>query len=178
MTLKNIYLDQFIKVAERAAYGASKFRGKNDKIAADQAAVDEMRTEINKINIKGRVVIGEGEMDEAPMLFIGENVGTGIGEEIDIAVDPLEGTNFTAKNLPNALSVLSVTRKGNLLKAPDIYMEKIAIGPNLPANLIDLDFTVKKNIELCRWRFNTQTDNFSGLVFLASDNNLIFFSIP
>ena len=148
MTLKNVYLDQFIKVAERAAFGASKFRGKNDKIAADQAAVDEMRTEINKINIKGRVVIGEGEMDEAPMLFIGENVGTGIGEEIDIAVDPLEGTNFTAKNLPNALSVLAVAKKGDLLNAPDIYMDKIAIGANLPKNLLDLDFGVKKNVNL------------------------------
>ena len=101
-------LDKFIKVSERAAFGASKFRGKGDKIAADQAAVDEMRSELNKMEIRGRVVIGEGEMDEAPMLFIGEKVGKGIGEELDIAVDPLEGTNFTAKNLPNAISVLSV----------------------------------------------------------------------
>ena len=177
MTLKNIYLDQFIKVAERAAYGASKFRGKNDKIAADQAAVDEMRTEINKINIKGRVVIGEGEMDEAPMLFIGENVGTGIGEEIDIAVDPLEGTNFTAKNLPNAISVLAVTRKGDLLSAPDTYMEKIAVGPDLPNNLLDLDNSVEKNIKLLAEAKNTQPDKLTACVLKRSRHDKIIQSL-
>ena len=177
MTLKNIYLDQFIKVAERAAYGASKFRGKNDKISADQAAVDEMRTEINKINIKGRVVIGEGEMDEAPMLFIGENVGTGIGEEIDIAVDPLEGTNFTAKNLPNAISVLAVTRKGNLLSAPDTYMEKIAVGPDLPNNLLDLDNSVEKNIKLLAEAKNTQPDKLTACVLKRSRHEKIIQSL-
>ena len=177
MTLKNIYLDQFIKVAERAAYGASKYRGKNDKIAADQAAVDEMRTEINKINIKGRVVIGEGEMDEAPMLFIGENVGTGIGEEIDIAVDPLEGTNFTAKNLPNAISVLAVTRKGDLLSAPDTYMEKIAVGPNLPNNLLDLDNSVEKNIKLLAEAKNTQPDKLTACVLKRSRHDKIIQSL-
>ena len=177
MTLKNIYLDQFIKVAERAAYGASKFRGKNDKIAADQAAVDEMRTEINKINIKGRVVIGEGEMDEAPMLFIGENVGTGIGEEIDIAVDPLEGTNFTAKNLPNAISVLAVTRKGDLLSAPDTYMEKIAVGPDLPNNLLDLDNSVEKNIKLLAEAKNTQPDKLTACVLKRSRHEKIIQSL-
>ena len=177
MTLKNIYLDQFIKVAERAAYGASKYRGKNDKIAADQAAVDEMRTEINKINIKGRVVIGEGEMDEAPMLFIGENVGTGIGEEIDIAVDPLEGTNFTAKNLPNAISVLAVTRKGDLLSAPDTYMEKIAVGPDLPNNLLDLDNSVEKNIKLLAEAKNTQPDKLTACVLKRSRHEKIIQSL-
>ena len=177
MALKNIYLDQFIKVAERAAYGASKFRGKNDKIAADQAAVDEMRTEINKINIKGRVVIGEGEMDEAPMLFIGENVGTGIGEEMDIAVDPLEGTNFTAKNLPNAISVLAVTRKGDLLSAPDTYMEKIAVGPNLPDNLLDLDNSVEKNIKLLAEAKNTQPDKLTACVLKRSRHDKIIQSL-
>ena len=177
MTLKNIYLDQFIKVAERAAYGASKFRGKNDKIAADQAAVDEMRTEINKIDIKGRVVIGEGEMDEAPMLFIGENVGTGIGEEIDIAVDPLEGTNFTAKNLPNAISVLAVTRKGDLLSAPDTYMEKIAVGPDLPNNLLDLDNSVEKNIKLLAEAKNTQPDKLTACVLKRSRHERIIQSL-
>ena len=141
-------LDKFIKVTERAAWGASKFRGKDDKIAADQAAVDEMRSELNKMEIRGKVVIGEGEMDEAPMLFIGERVGRGSGEELDIAVDPLEGTNFTAKNLPNAISVLSVSNKGGLLSAPDTYMEKIAIGSGLPKNIIDLDNSVEKNIKL------------------------------
>ena len=177
MTLKNIYLDQFIKVAERAAYGASKFRGKNDKIAADQAAVDEMRTEINKIDIKGRVVIGEGEMDEAPMLFIGENVGTGIGEEIDIAVDPLEGTNFTAKNLPNAISVLAVTRKGDLLSAPDTYMEKIAVGPDLPNNLLDLDNSVEKNIKLLAEAKNTQPNRLTACVLKRSRHEKIIQSL-
>ncbi len=177
MTLKNIYLDQFIKVAERAAYGASKFRGKNDKISADQAAVDEMRTEINKINIKGRVVIGEGEMDEAPMLFIGENVGTGIGEEIDIAVDPLEGTNFTAKNLPNAISVLAITKKGGLLSAPDTYMEKIAVGPNLPDNLLDLDNSVEKNIKLLAEAKNTQPDKLTACVLKRSRHDKIIQSL-
>ena len=148
MIIDKVLIDSFVKTTERAAYGASTLKGKNDKIAADQAAVDEMRKELNKINMKGKIVIGEGEMDLAPMLYINEEVGTKNGEELDIAVDPLEGTNFAAKNLPNALSVLAVTRKGNLLHAPDIYMEKIAIGSNLPENIIDLDFGVKKNIEL------------------------------
>ena len=148
MTIDKIFIDSFAKTTEKAAYGASIFKGKNDKMAADQAAVDEMRKELNTINMKGKIVIGEGELDEAPMLYINEEVGTKTGEEFDIAVDPLEGTNFVAKNLPNALSVLAVARRGNLLHAPDIYMEKIAIGPNLPKNIIDLDFSVKKNIEL------------------------------
>ena len=148
MNIDKTFVNSFIRTTERGAYGASIYKGKNNKIAADQAAVDEMRNELNKINMKGKIVIGEGEMDEAPMLYINEEVGTRNGEEFDIAVDPLEGTNFTAKNLPNALSVLAVTRKGNLLQAPDIYMEKIAIGANLPKNIIDLDLGVKKNIEL------------------------------
>ena len=177
MSLKNDYLDQFIKATERAAYGASKFRGKNDKISADQAAVDEMRKEINKINIKGRVVIGEGEMDEAPMLFIGENVGTGIGEEIDIAVDPLEGTNFTAKNLPNAISVLAITKKGGLLSAPDTYMEKIAVGPDLPNNLLDLDNSVEKNIKLLAEAKNTQPDKLTACVLKRSRHDKIIQSL-
>jgi len=148
MIIDKILIDSFVKTTERAAYGASIFKGKNDKIAADQAAVDEMRAELNKINMKGKIVIGEGELDEAPMLYINEKVGSQTGEIFDIAVDPLEGTNFTAKNLPNALSVLAVTRIGNLLHAPDTYMEKIAVGPNLPQNIVDLDFNLKKNIEL------------------------------
>ncbi len=177
MLLKNDYLNQFIRVSERAAYGASKFRGKNDKIAADQAAVNEMRKEINKINIKGRVVIGEGEMDEAPMLFIGENVGTGTGEEIDIAVDPLEGTNFTAKNLPNAISVLAITKKGGLLSAPDTYMEKIAVGPDLPNNLLDLDNSVEKNIKLLAEAKNIQTDKLTACVLKRSRHDKIIQSL-
>ena len=141
-------LNKFITVSERAAYGASKYIGKNDKKSADQAAVDEMRSELNKIEMNGKVVIGEGEMDEAPMLFIGEKIGTGTGDDLEIAVDPLEGTNFVAKNLPNAISVLSVASKGSILSAPDTYMEKIAVGSGLPPNLIDLDNSVEKNIKL------------------------------
>jgi len=148
MAINKALIDSFAKTTEKGAYGASLHRGKNDKIAADKAAVDQMRNALNKINMKGTVVIGEGEMDEAPMLYINEKVGTNSGDELDIAVDPLEGTNFTAKNLPNALSVLAVSEKGNLLKAPDMYMEKIAIGSNLPKNIIDLDFGVEKNIKL------------------------------
>ena len=155
MNLDKSLIHSFVKTTERGAFGASLFRGKNDKIAADKAAVDEMRQQLNKIKMKGKIVIGEGEMDEAPMLYINEKVGTNSGEELDIAVDPLEGTNFTAKNLPNALSVLAVTRRGNLLHAPDIYMEKIAIGPNLPKNLLNLDFSLKKNIELLSEAKNT-----------------------
>ena len=148
MAINNALIDSFVKTTEKAAYGASLYRGKNDKIAADKAAVDQMRSELNKIHMKGTVVIGEGEMDEAPMLYVNEKVGTNRGDELDIAVDPLEGTNFTAKNLPNALSVLAVSEKGNLLNAPDMYMEKIAIGSNLPENIIDLDLGVEKNIKL------------------------------
>ena len=107
-----------------------------------------MRSELNKIDMKGKVVIGEGEMDEAPMLFIGEEIGTGKGEELEIAVDPLEGTNFAAKNLPNAIAVLAVAKKGGLLSAPDTYMEKIAVGSGLPKGIVDLDNSVEKNIKL------------------------------
>ena len=112
--------------------------------------------------MKGKIVIGEGELDEAPMLYIGEEVGNKSGEEFDIAVDPLEGTNFTAKNLPNALSVIAVTRRGNLLHAPDTYMEKIAIGPNLPKNLVDLDFSVEKNIKLLSDAKNVSPDKLTA----------------
>jgi fructose-1,6-bisphosphatase II / sedoheptulose-1,7-bisphosphatase len=147
MDINKSLIELFANSTERGAFGASKFNGKNDKIAADQAAVNQMRTELNKINMNGKVVIGEGEMDEAPMLYIGERIGTKNGDKLDIAVDPLEGTNFTAKNLPNALSVIAVSREGNLLHAPDMYMEKIAIGSNLPKNIIDLDYSVKKNIK-------------------------------
>ena len=159
MLIHKTLINSFARSTERAAYGASIFKGKNDKNAADQAAVDEMRKELNKINMRGKIVIGEGEMDEAPMLFINEEVGTKNGEEFDIAVDPLEGTNFTAKNLPNALSVLAVARRGKLLQAPDIYMEKIAIGSDLPKNLIDLDFSVEKNIKLLAQAKNIKRAN-------------------
>ena len=139
-------LEQFTKVAAQAAYSSSLLKGKGDKIAADQAAVDSMRSYLNKIDMNGKIVIGEGEMDEAPMLFIGEKLGTGNGEPLDIAVDPLDGTTLTAKNLPDAISVIAVAEKGNLLQAPDTYMEKIAIGPDYPENIIDLDNSIETNL--------------------------------
>ena len=148
MNIDKKLVNHFIKATEYAAYGASLFIGKKNKIAADQAAVDQMRKQLNSINMKGNIVIGEGELDEAPMLYIGEKLGNGRGEELDIAVDPLEGTNFVANNLPNALAVLAVSKKGNLLQAPDMYMEKIAIGPGMPKNLVDLDFSIDKNIKM------------------------------
>jgi fructose-1,6-bisphosphatase II / sedoheptulose-1,7-bisphosphatase len=148
MSIDKKFLKLFTKVTEKAAIGASKFIGKNDKIGADKGAVDPMRRELNKINMEGTVVIGEGEMDEAPMLYIGEKLGTLNGPKFDIAVDPLEGTKFTANGQANAFSVLAISEKGGLLSAPDTYMEKIAIGSGLPKNLIDLDNGVKKNIRL------------------------------
>ena len=144
MIIDKIFIDSFIKATERAAYGASIFKGKNDKIAADQAAVDEMRKELNKINMRGKIVIGEGELDEAPMLYINEEVGTKTGEEFDIAVDPLEGTNFAAYNLPGALSVIAISEENNLFNAPETYMDKIAVGKNIPKDAIDLDYSTKK----------------------------------
>ena len=148
MSIDVKYLNLFIKATEKGAIGASKFIGKKDKIGADKGAVDPMRKELNKINMEGTVVIGEGEMDEAPMLYIGEKLGTLKGPKFDIAVDPLEGTKFTANNQPNAFSVIAIAEQGNLLSAPDTYMEKIAVGANLPKNLLDLDNGVKKNINL------------------------------
>ena len=166
-------LNSFIRVCERAAFGASKFRGKNDKVAADQAAVDEMRSELNKIDMRGKVVIGEGEMDEAPMLYIGEEIGTGKGDELEIAVDPLEGTNFAAKNLPNAISVIAVAKKGCLLSAPDTYMEKIAIGNGFPKNIIDLDNSVEKNIKLIADAKNSKPENLTACVLKRSRHEKI-----
>jgi len=171
------FLNKFVRVCERAAFGASKFRGKNDKIAADQSAVDEMRSELNKIDMKGKVVIGEGEMDEAPMLFIGEEIGTGRGEELEIAVDPLEGTNFAAKNLPNAISVLAVGEKGTLLSAPDTYMEKIAVGAGLPKNIIDLDNSVERNIKLLADAKNTKPDKLTACVLKRPRHDKIVSSL-
>ena len=148
MLIDDKFLDLFVRATEKAAIGASQFIGKKDKIAADKGAVDPMRTELNKINMEGTIVIGEGEMDEAPMLYIGEKLGTLRGPKFDIAVDPLEGTKFTANNQPNAFSVIAIANKGEILSAPDTYMEKIAIGANLPKNLLDIDNGVKKNIQL------------------------------
>tara|TARA_B100001057_G_scaffold381274_1_gene387134 strand:- start:574 stop:1515 length:942 start_codon:yes stop_codon:yes gene_type:complete len=177
MTIESRYLKKFITSTEKAAYGAFKYIGKNDKIAADQAAVDNMRSEFNKIDMQGKIVIGEGEMDEAPMLFIGEKVGTKNGQKLDIAVDPLEGTNFVAKNLPNSFSMLAATEKDNLFFAPDTYMEKIAIGANLPKNLVDLDNSVEKNISLLADAKNTTPDKITVCILDRPRHNKIISSL-
>ncbi len=134
-------------VTEKAAIAASTLVGKGDEKAADQAAVDAMRTALNGLDIQGRIVIGEGERDEAPMLYIGEEVGKGKGPEIDIALDPLEGTTLTAKAMPNALAVMAFAPKGGLLFAPDVYMDKIAIGPGFKSGLVDLDKSPADNVK-------------------------------
>ena len=145
MTIDQKYIEKFLNVTSKAALASFHFVGKKDKIAADKAAVDSMRSELNKIDISGQIVIGEGELDEAPMLYIGEKIGTKNGPDIDIAVDPLEGTNFAAFNLPGALSVIAIAEKNNLFKAPETYMEKISANVN-EKEVIDLDYSVKKNI--------------------------------
>ncbi len=145
MAIDKKFVDQFINVSSKAALSSSYLIGKKNKKAADKAAVDSMRSELNKMDIKGRIVIGEGELDEAPMLYIGEKLGNKNGPEFDIAVDPLEGTNFAAHNLPGALSVIAVSEKNNLFNAPETYMDKISTRVK-EKNVIDLDFTIKKNI--------------------------------
>ena len=146
MTIDKKFIDQFINVTSKAAYASSFFIGKKDKIAADKAAVDSMRYELNKINMTGEVVIGEGTLDEAPMLYTGEVLGNKKGPTFDIAVDPIEGTNFVANNLPGGLTVLAVAEKGNLFNAPETYMNKIATG-KIDKGVVDLDFTLEKNIK-------------------------------
>ena len=146
MPIDKSFIDQFIKVTSQAALATSYFVGKKDKNAADQAAVDSMRTELNKINMIGKIVIGEGTLDEAPMLYTGEILGTKIGPKFDIAVDPVEGTNFVANNLPGGITVLAISEKGNLFNAPETYMEKIATG-KIDNGLIDLDYSLEKNIK-------------------------------
>jgi len=145
MSIDQKFIDHFVNVTSKAALASYHLVGKKDKIAADKAAVDKMRTELNKIDMKGKIVIGEGELDDAPMLFIGEELGTKNGPELDIAVDPLEGTNFAANNLPGALSVISVAERSNLFNAPETYMDKISANVK-ENNIIDLDFSIKKNI--------------------------------
>ena len=147
MALKKELIDKIITVTSKAAISCHKFVGKNDKNNADKAATDTMRNEINKLKVNGEVVIGEGELDEAPMLFIGEKLGAGGNLDIDIAVDPLEGTNFVAKNLPGALSVISIAEKGNLFNAPETYMDKLAVSNKVSNDATDLDFPLEKNIK-------------------------------
>ena len=147
MRFEKYFLDNVVNITSNAAIACYPHLGKKDKVLADKAATDEMRKNLNQLDIDGKVVIGEGELDEAPMLYIGEKLGTGKGPSIDIAVDPLEGTNFAANNLPGALSVLAVSLKGNLFNAPETYMNKLAVGKDVPFDATDLDFSVEKNIK-------------------------------
>ncbi len=144
--LERILTLEIVRVTERAAVSAARLRGRGDEKAADQAAVDAMRRELNKLPIEGTVVIGEGERDEAPMLFIGEKVGNKQGPKVHIAVDPLEGTTLCAKNMPGAIATMAMAEGGTLLNAPDVYMEKIAVGPGYAAGVIDLDAPPEDNI--------------------------------
>ena len=163
MAIDKNFIDQFIKVTSKAALSSSYLVGKKDKVAADKAAVDSMRSELNKMNIQGEIVIGEGELDEAPMLYIGEKVGNKNGPELDIAVDPLEGTNFAANNLPGALSVIAISEKSNLLNAPETYMEKISTKVT-EKNVIDLDYSIKKNISNLSDYLNKNPENITACI--------------
>jgi fructose-1,6-bisphosphatase II / sedoheptulose-1,7-bisphosphatase len=163
MTIDTKYINLFHKVSVKAAFASFHQVGKKNKIAADKAAVDAMRNELNKIEMNGEIVIGEGELDEAPMLYIGEKLGNGNGPYLDIAVDPLEGTNFAANNLPGALSVIAVAEKSNLFNAPETYMDKIAISVN-KKDIVDLDYSVKKNITNLADYKNTTPDNLTACI--------------
>ena len=146
LMLERILSLEIVRVTERAAVNSARLRGRGEEKAADQAAVDAMRRELNNLPIDGTVVIGEGELDEAPMLFIGEKVGSKGGFKVDIAVDPLEGTTLCAKNMPGAIATIAIAEHGTLLHAPDVYMDKIAIGPGYPRNVVDLDAPAGENI--------------------------------
>ena len=163
MSLDEKYINLFAKITSRAAISTIPYLGKKDKKAADKAAVDNMRNELNKINMRGTIVIGEGELDEAPMLFIGEKLGNGKGPDLDIAVDPLEGTNFAANNLPGALSVIAVAEKNGLFNAPETYMEKISTKIT-EKNVIDLDYSVKKNISNLSDYLNKNPENITACI--------------
>tara|TARA_B100001057_G_scaffold124805_1_gene123531 strand:- start:86 stop:1027 length:942 start_codon:yes stop_codon:yes gene_type:complete len=163
MTIDHKFIDQFASVTSSAALASFHLVGKNNKVAADKAAVDSMRKELNKLNINGKIVIGEGELDKAPMLYIGEKVGKTNGPKMDIAVDPLEGTNFAAKNLPGALSVIAISEKNNLFNAPETYMEKISAKVT-EKGIIDLDYSVKKNIFNLSEYLNKKPETISACV--------------
>ena len=163
MTIDKKFIDQFVQVTAKAALASSFQVGKKDKTAADKAAVDSMRSELNKINIQGEIVIGEGELDQAPMLYIGEKIGDKNGPMFDIAVDPLEGTNFVASNLPGALSVIAIAEKNCLFNAPETYMEKISARVN-EKNIIDLDYSVKKNISNLSDFLNKNPENLTACI--------------
>ena len=163
MAIDKKFVDKLAIVTSKAALASSYLVGKKDKIAADKAAVDSMRSDLNNLDIRGQIVIGEGELDEAPMLYIGEKLGTNIGPEFDIAVDPLDGTNFAANNLPGALSVIAIAEKNNLFKAPETYMEKISTKVN-EKNVVDLDYTVKKNISNLSDYLNKKPENLTACI--------------
>ena len=163
MTIDEKYINQLILVTSNAAIASALFLGKKDKIAADKAAVDNMRTELNKIDMTGEIVIGEGTLDEAPMLYTGEILGNKNGPNFDIAVDPVEGTNFVANNLPGALSVIAIAEKNNLFKAPETYMNKIATN-TVEKGLIDLDYSIKKNLENLADFKNTNPKNLTACI--------------
>ena len=172
MAIDKKFVDQLAIVTSKAALAASYLVGKKDKIAADKAAVDSMRANLNNLDIQGQIVIGEGELDEAPMLYIGEKLGSNKGPEFDIAVDPLEGTNFAAYNLPGALSVIALAEKNKLFKAPETYMEKISTKVN-EKNVIDLDYTVKQNIFNLSDYLNKNPENLTACILDRPRHNEI-----
>jgi fructose-1,6-bisphosphatase II / sedoheptulose-1,7-bisphosphatase len=162
--LERILSLEIVRVTERAAVSAARLCGRGDEMAADQAAVDAMRRELNKLPIDGTVVIGEGERDEAPMLFIGETLGSGNGPKVDIAVDPLEGTTLCAKAMPGAIATMAMAEGGSLLNAPDVYMEKIAIGPGYPQDVIHLDAPAEENIRNLAKAKGVKTSDITALI--------------
>jgi fructose-1,6-bisphosphatase II / sedoheptulose-1,7-bisphosphatase len=164
LVLERILSLEIVRVTERAAVSAARLRGRGNEKAADQAAVDAMRRELNKLPIDGTVVIGEGERDEAPMLFIGEQVGGKNGPKVDIAVDPLEGTTLCAKNMPGAIATMAMAEGGTLLNAPDVYMDKIAVGPGYPMGVVDLDATPEENIHALAKAKDVKPSNITALV--------------
>jgi fructose-1,6-bisphosphatase II / sedoheptulose-1,7-bisphosphatase len=164
LVLERILSLEIVRVTERAAVSAARLRGHGNEKAADQAAVDAMRRELNKLPIEGTIVIGEGERDEAPMLFIGEEVGGKNGPKVDIAVDPLEGTTLCAKNMPGSIATMAMAEGGTLLNAPDVYMEKIAIGPGYPRGLVDLDAPAEENIRALAKAKDVRPSDITALV--------------
>ena len=164
LVLERILSLEIVRVTERAAVSAARLRGRGAEKAADQAAVDAMRRELNNLPIHGTVVIGEGELDEAPMLFIGEEVGTRKGPKVDIAVDPLEGTTLCAKNMPGAIATVAMADEGTLLHAPDVYMEKIAIGPGYPKGVVELDAPAGDNIMKLAKAKGVRPENITALI--------------
>jgi fructose-1,6-bisphosphatase II / sedoheptulose-1,7-bisphosphatase len=164
LAIERILTLEIVRVTERAAVSAARLRGRGNEKAADQAAVDAMRRELNKLPIDGTVVIGEGERDEAPMLFIGEQVGGKNGPKVDIAVDPLEGTTLCAKNMPGAIATMAMAEGGTLLNAPDVYMDKIAVGPGYPKGVVDLDASPEENIRALAKAKDVKPSDITALV--------------